>query len=247
MKFGICTSPAHAPAAKAVGWDCVEVQVKDLMTDAARTCVLPIPAANVLVPGDIKITGPDADIARLGRHMREVCDRARELKLKFLVFGSGGARNVPDGFDRKRAEAQILEFSRLCAETAAKAGVTIVLEPLNRGECNIINSVAEALGYVKKINHKNFRCLVDSYHWWLEDESLANVAQAMAFVSHVHVADKEGRFAPGESKQADYVPLFRVLKQGGFDGHISVEANSFDIAARGSQVLTFLKQQWKDA
>src|SRR4051812_38870897 len=148
MKFGICTSPANAPAAKSAGWDYVEVTVKDLMTDSAKTCALPIAAANVLVPPEMRITGPDADIARLGRHLREVCDRANELGLKYLVFGSGGARNVPEGFDRKRAEAQILEFSRLAAETGAKAGITIVLEPLHRGECNIINTVAEAMGYV---------------------------------------------------------------------------------------------------
>jgi sugar phosphate isomerase/epimerase len=247
MKFGICTTPANASAAKSAGWDYVEVMVKDLMSDAALSSALPITAANVLIPGDMKITGHDVDMPKLGRHMRDVCDRAKKVGLKFLVFGSGGARNVPDGFDRKHAESQILEFSRLAAETAAKSGVTIVLEPLNRGECNIINSVAEAMVLVRKINHHHFRCLVDSYHWWLEDEPLGNVDDAMQWIAHVHVADKEGRVAPGESKEADYVPLFRVLKQGGYDGQISVEAMDFDIAARGSQVLTYLKQQWKDS
>src|SRR5207248_659966 len=108
---------------------------------------LPIPAANSLVPASLKITGPTADLDALKKYMTTVLSRAQRLGIKTLVFGSGGARNVPDRFDREKAGKQIEDFVRASADIAAQHGVTLVAEPLNRGECNIINTVAEAMRY----------------------------------------------------------------------------------------------------
>ena len=80
-------------------------------------------------------------------------------------------------------------------------------------------------------------------------DGLENVASAVRWIKHVHVADKEGRVPPGESGTADYRPLFRILKAGGYDSLISVEANfpEPDIRAKGAKVLDFLKRQWQEA
>ena len=56
-----------------------------------------------------------------------------------------------------------------------------------------------------------------------------------------------GRTAPGESGQSDYRPFFRVLKNGDYDGLISVEAKDFDVASSGRKVLEFLRKQWNEA
>jgi sugar phosphate isomerase/epimerase len=259
MEFGICTSIDNAPAARAAGWDYVEEGVQALLQGLtadeqwqglakAKASALPAPAANLLVPASLKITGPDADLdGKLRPYLERVTRRANQVGMQILVFGSGGARNVPDGFDRDRAKQQIIDFARVAAELAGREGVTIVAEPLNRGECNVINSVAEAMEYVRAVDHPNFRCLVDSYHLWLEDEPLENVAAAMPWIAHVHVADKDGRVAPGESGSADYRPLFGVLRRGGYRGRISVEASNFDVAAAGQRVLRYLKDQWSAA
>jgi sugar phosphate isomerase/epimerase len=256
MKFGICTSLDNAPAAKAAGWDYVEESVQALLQGEvadekwggekkAKSSPLPVTAANMLVPASMKITGPDVHLGPMLEYLSRVIKRAKKVGIKTLVFGSGGARNAPKGLDPTRAQEQILAFARIAADVAKHAGVMIVLEPLNKGECNIINTVAEARWYVKKIDHPNFRLLVDSYHLWVENEPLENVAEAMPWIAHVHVADKDGRTAPGESGKADYRPLFHVLKSGGYDGGMSVEATSFDIPGRGAAVLQYLKDQWK--
>src|SRR4051812_33956938 len=259
MQFGICTSIDHAPAAKAAGWDYIEESVQALLeglvpdaqwTGAAKVkrSALPVLTANLLVPAALKITGPDADMeGTLRPYIATAARRAKQVGIETLVFGSGGARNVPEGFDRGRAFQQLVAFARMAGEEAARAGVTIVVEPLNRGECNVINSVAEAMEIVRAANHRNFRCLVDSYHLWVENEPLENVKDAMEHIAHVHVADKDGRVAPGESGTADYVPLFRVLHKGGYRGRISVEATNFDIPTAAPRVLNFLKQQWSAA
>ena len=175
-----------------------------------------------------------------------VIRRARRVGIRMIVFGSGAARNVPDGFDRPTAVQQITEFARNAAQIAAEQGITIVAEHLNRGECNIMNTVAEAMEYVKAVDHPNFQCLVDTYHLWLEDEPLENVRAAMPWIKHVHLADKDGRVAPGLSNKSDYRKFFGVLKQGNYDGLISFEGTAMpDFAVTAPRVLAYLNNQWK--
>jgi len=154
---------------------------------------------------------------------------------------------VPEGCDRDQAKAQIIEFLKMVAPMAQEQGITIVIEHLNRKECNIINSLDEAMTYVREVNHPNVQCLVDSYHFWMENEPLASIASAGGAIKHVHVADKDGRVAPGLSGTADYGPFFTELKRAGYNGPISVEATGFDIAKDAGRVLEFLKEQWNKA
>ena len=256
MRFGICTPLENAAAVKAAGWEFVEESVQGLFQGLqaswaglirTTTCPLSIPSANMLVPAVLKITGPEADLNRLKEYMTRVLERAAQTGTKMLVFGSGGARNVPDGFDRDKAKQQIIDFVKMFAPIAQKNGITVVAEPLNKGECNIINTVSEAMEYVKAVDHPNFKCLVDSYHLWLENEPVANVAENMSWIKHVHLADKDGRVAPGLSGTADYRPLFKALKAGKYEGMISVEALNFDIEKEGKGVLEFVKKQWSEA
>jgi sugar phosphate isomerase/epimerase len=256
MQFGICTSIANAAAVKSAGWDYVEDNVQNLLQGMApddqwkapAPAVLPVLAANVLLPGTLKVTGPTVDVALQKKYMTTVLRRAKQVGITKLVFGSGVARNIPDGFDHETASKQIVEFSKMIADLAAEQGVLIVLEPLNKGECNVINSVAEGMRYVKAVDKPAFACLVDSYHFWLEDEPLENLRRAMPVIRHVHLADKDGRVAPGLSGKADYRPFFRVLKNAGYDELMSFEGTNMpDFETTAPKVLEFVKKQWAEA
>ncbi len=253
MNFGVCTKIENGTLAKSMGWDYVEENVQSVLkgqsadwsTPAAGA--LPSIAANSMVPGSVPIVGPNVSREALESYMTNVLTRGPKLGITTIVFGSGGARNVPEGFDRNKAVDQINDFLALIAPIAQKNGVTIVIEPLNKGECNIINSVGEAMTYVKRINHPNIQCLVDSYHFWLESEPLSNLEAAMPWIKHVHVADKEGRVPPGESGKEDYIPFFKVIKQGGYNLACSVECSGWNFDKHGTKVLAFLKDNWNKA
>ena len=261
-QFGIVTNIDHSPVVKAAGWDFVEELVQNILCahvpddewqGPARLAraVLPMPAANAMLPAALKVCGPDADLAQLRDYMSIVLRRARELGMRTLVFGSGAARSVPPGFDRDVARQQIVDYARMSADLAGNARILLVFEPLNRGECNIINSVAEAMAYVRELRHPHFLCLVDSYHLWLENEPLDHVRSAMPWVRHVHLADTLGRAPSGETGGNDYVSFFRVLKEAGYDGPIAVESLGFStvagIESAGPRVLRFLKSSWESA
>ena len=253
MEFGICGSIAQAPAAKSGGWDYVEENVQALLRgqEPAWTppapAALPVPAANSMVPASLKIVGPDARHEPLIEYMGRMLPRAKQAGIGRIVFGSGAARMVPDGWDRQIAVSQIAAFLTSIAPIAQANDITLVIEPLQRGETNIINTVAEAMTYVRKIDHPNIRCLVDSYHMWLEGEPLEHVEDAMPWIEHVHVADKDGRVAPNESGKSDYKPFFAMLKRAGYDKRISVECAGLDLSTNGRRVLSFLKDTWANA
>ena len=258
VKFGICTDLSKAATIKAMGWDFIEVNAQQFFQGLAsddtfigledlKSAALPVAAANCLVPGDLKLVGAVVDWAKLEEYIERVCARAGEAGVGVLVLGSGAARRVPDGFAPDQARSQIIRFCKMAALAAARHHVVVVLEPLNRRECNIVNTVAEALSYVQSVNHPHFQCLLDTYHFWMENESVDHVGTAAPWIQHVHVADLQGRVAPGRSGQADYRPLFGILKEAGYRGRISVEASFEDVADTGAAVLAFLKQQWREA
>ncbi|MCL2641377.1 MAG: sugar phosphate isomerase/epimerase [Phycisphaerales bacterium] len=233
MRLGICAKITDGAMLKEAGWDYVEEQVvrflrgEDEQWEVPARGVLPVEAGNLMLPPTIKVVGDAVDSAKIKVYMARVMERAQAVGMKTIVFGSGGARRVPEGFSREKAKGQILDFARMIAELAERHGVTVALEHLQQTECNILTSVAEATEYVREVGHGHFRQLVDSYHLWQEKESLESVKSAIPFLSHVHVADVGSRCAPGQGvEQATgmYREFFRVLKAGGYDGRISVEA-----------------------
>ncbi len=262
MKFGVCAAVESADLLKVAGWDFVEEHIQNFLEPLKaddqwrgmarkRSCTLPAPVANSLVPPQLKITGPAADLGALKAYMETAIRRAQAAGMDTLVFGSGAARTVPAGFDRAAARQQILDFLKMSVEIAQRHRVVLVAEHLNKGECNIINTVAEAMEYVKAIDHPNLQCLADSYHLWLENEPLANVAAAMPWMRHAHISEKSRR-APGQSGEGteQYREFFRVLKDAGYDRTICVEALWLpEMKAEGeaAKVLAFVKEQWAAA
>jgi sugar phosphate isomerase/epimerase len=251
MLLGICGGPEIAPVVKAGGYDYLEINVSSHLIGEApdddfapilkqiRTCGLPCLAANVFVPGHLKITGPEVDFPRLTRYIQTVMVRAEQVGLQAIVFGSGGARKIPDGFERAQATEQLIAFGRMVAPLAAQHGVNIAVEPLNRGETNVLNSVAEGLQYVKDVNHPAFRLLVDAYHWAKENEPTSDIVSAGPWLEHAHIATYAKRQTPG-AETCDFAPFFQALKDAGYDKRLSIEGGWADMAAQAGPAREIL-------
>lgn len=260
MRFGVCASLEHLPVLAAAGYDYIESSVAPMLKpEQPEGNVMPglqasldgqalTPEAfNVFLPGDLKVTGPDVDPARQERYLASAFSRVAALGGSIVVFGSGGSRNVPDGFSRADAERQITDFLRLAAPLAAAQNVTVVIEPLNTGECNIINSVAEGMNYVRAVNHPNIQVLSDLYHVALEGQSFEETRAAGTSLRHVHVAGAEGRRAPN-AEDVDYLAAyFRVLKEMNYAGRVSVEGGWKDLPSQAAETLDVLRRAWERA
>ena len=252
MLFGICGGPEIAPTARAAGYDYIELSTQTHLVGEAdetvfqpilaqiRQCGLPCLASNVFVPAHLKITGPEVDFDHLTQYVSIVLERAERAGIKSIVFGSGGARRIPDGFDRERASDQLIAFGRMLAPVAASHGVTIAVEPLNTGETNVLTSVREGLQYVKEVNHPAFRLLVDAYHWAKEQEPTADIVAAGPWLAHAHIATYANRLPPG-AEVCDFAAFFSALKQGGYDLRLSIEAGWQDLSTQAAPAHKLLE------
>jgi len=252
FRYGVCAGVDASPALIAAGYDYIELAVgtvkpkerdwDGLATLRARTVEagLPCDAWNCLLPGELKVTGPDVDLQAAADYIDLAFIRIEKLGGRVIVFGSGGARRVPEGWPREEAEAQLRAFLRLAASHAADHNLGIAIEPLRFEECNIINTVAEGLEYVRAVQSCRLQVLVDYYHLTSVGESLDALKQAGNFLVHVHLAAPGSRKAPG-LEEHDFVPLMRALKEIDYKGRISIEGGWNDLAAEAARALEVLK------
>jgi sugar phosphate isomerase/epimerase len=255
VKVGYCTSLKNADAAKAAGFDYIEVSatevagLSDADFDAAlahlKQAGIATPSANLFVPQSIKVVGPDIDPVQQTAHVGKVMSRLSKMGVEILVFGSGGARRVPDGFSKDEAFRQLTDFSRRAAEEARPYNITVTIEALRHEETNIINTSAEGLALVNAVNHPNFQLMIDFYHLASEHEDPAIVIKGKDHLRHLHVANPQGRVFPQKWEEFDYAPFFANLKAIGYDKRISMEGSTTDLQAQGPVTVALLRKAFE--
>lgn len=252
MKYGVCATPEDTPALAKAGFEYLELNTQVFLKpeedeaafrpqfERIQKSLLPCRAANVFMPAHLKIVGPQVDWAAISRYVETACTWAQRVGVETIVFGSGGARAIPEGFDRQRAQAQLLDFGRMLGDTAGRYGVIIAVEPLNRGETNVWNTTRECADYVREVNHPHVRLLVDAYHWALEQDSAEEIVAAGPLLRHTHIATYKARVAPG-AEPCDFGPFFRALKAAGYDGRMSIEGAWADLPGQAAGALAELR------
>jgi sugar phosphate isomerase/epimerase len=237
----------------AAGFDYVEWPLREIaaldegaygrLREHARTLPLTPEAYNVMLPGAIKVTGPDADLVALERYLQAAYARAAELGGRVAVFGSGGSRNVPEGWGREDAALQLEEACRVAGDVAARHGLIIAVEPLSARESNLVNTVEEGAALVRRVDHPAVRVLSDLYHVAAGGESFEGTVSAGPLLAHVHVATPKDRAMPLPGCGGDVLArYFRALKAAGYDGRVSVEGGwSPEEAAAGA---AYLRETW---
>lgn len=243
MKIGVCGGPGVAAEAARAGFDYFEWSVQTFLQPQAdraaflraleqvRAAPLPCEVCNCLLPASLKVVGPQVDLPALERYVAVACERAAEAGVAIIVFGSGGARMVPEDFERGQAGEQLAAFLRLAALPAQRHGVTIVVEPLRRAECNIYNTVSECAAAVRAAQSPAIRLLADSYHWAQNGETADDIVAAAPLLRHLHVATAANRRAPGAEPCPALDTFLATVRRIDYRGRISFEGKLGDAAA----------------
>jgi D-psicose/D-tagatose/L-ribulose 3-epimerase len=261
MRYGCCAAMAvpeaelcgveAAALLKSLGYDYIELSVSSLMSlsggqfssvvrrlgDAELSCE----ACNFFFPPTIRLTGEAAGRREAMSYVQEAFERLSALQTEIVVFGSAGARNMPDGFPQNRAWGQLAELLRGIGDLAGDYGITVAIEPLNRGESNIINTLEAAFSLAREVDHNGIRLLADYYHWRLEDESPDIITKVSGSIAHAHFAEVEGRRFPRESRDS-YRVFFRHLLGAGYDVRMSVEAKTDSLERDAKAALRLFKE-----
>ena len=256
LRFGCCGSminPATDPVGIEIveelasqGFDYIELSLRDLaaLPEPALTALVARVRATGLIcevcnnffPPEIRLTGRAANFPAALRYARHALAVAARLGVSVVVFGSAGARNVPARFSHAEAWTQLRSLLMALGPLAQLEGITLAIEHLQRGESNILNTVAESWRMEQEVAHPNVRLLVDSYHLLQENEDPAILTRAVSAIAHVHVARGRDRVFPDEPDAA-LSAFFAALVAGGYDGRCSIEANTRNFSAEAPRAL----------
>lgn len=250
MRFGCCVSRVdQLPAVRQAELDYLEVSVAGLVMAGGRgeserlgeglRSGPPVLAANVFLPQSVHLVGPEAGGDDLLAYVREATRRLQSLGVRLLVFGSGGPRRIPEGYDRRRGEDELAGFCRRAAAIAREAGLTLVLEPLRRAESNVWNSLGEVAAFIRAHELEGVRLLADLYHMQEDGDPLAAVTEHADLLAHAHVAGP-GRTPPRAGPELD--GFLRRVGAAGPDLTCSIECRWNDLAAELPAALHTLRQ-----
>ncbi len=263
MKFGCCVGMEidKIMVLQEAGYDYIELPVvglnpekitnaefKELKKEILSPGLKP-EVFNNFLPGDLKVTGPEVSSLRLTSYVETALERVAELGGEIVVFGSGKAREIPDGFSADEANSQIIEFCQFLAKEARKNEITVAIEPLNSRATNTVNTLLEGLKLVREVKQPEIKLLVDLFHLTEEDEPFDDIYQAQSELVHVHIPVPDIEGVNPYPKRFLHKKFFQYLKQIDYQGRITVEDNGGrfnNFATQVRQVHEYITKIWEE-
>jgi len=163
-----------------------------------------------------------AQADRLRRALDEGLETARRLGVRRMNAMAG---NLLPGVPEAIQHETIVENLRKAAPAAASAGVTILVEALNRFDNPryALTTSAAALEVLRRVNQPNVRFQYDCFHMQrMEGNLTETVTKNLAWIGHVQVADVPGRHEPGTG-EINFPFFFRALAGAGYSGAVGLE------------------------
>ncbi len=214
---------------KDLGYDGVELAVRDpelldieYISSLTSAVGLPVPAVGTgqaYGEDGLSFTDPDKKIRqraidRIKSHIKFAAS-FNAVVIIGLIRGK-----VDDQLNESRAGDYLTEALRECADT--NSDINMVIEPINRYETDIINTVESGLKLIEKVGKENIGLLLDTFHMNIEEPSITeSIKTARDRLFHFHIADSN-RWYPGAG-HTDFKTILETLDSVGYRNFVSAE------------------------
>jgi sugar phosphate isomerase/epimerase len=163
---------------------------------------------------------------------RSVRGQARDFISKMMVLGSDFQASVIIGSmkgsvsreeDRGVVADRLVRQLHKLVEKAVQLDTQILLEPLNRYETNLVNTLEEGATIIEQVGSSRLRLLADLFHMNIEEESIWRAFRRTGpQLGYVHFVDSNRRAAG--LGHLDFSEFQSVLSEIGYEGFLSAEA-----------------------
>jgi len=219
--------PEAFASAAAIGFDAVEL----FLPDPDFVSVHEVKTLAATYGLAIAAIGTGAGMIRHGLSITDTSAAARGEAIAFVQSmidfgGKLGAPAILGSMQGKGANGDARELLaaglRRCSDHAAKHGVPLIYEPLNRYETGLFNRLGDAARFLEEHHLGNIVLLADLFHMNIEERDLAGaIRETGKHIGHVHYADSN-RLAMGFGHtSADQV--IAALREIGYSGYLSAE------------------------
>jgi D-psicose/D-tagatose/L-ribulose 3-epimerase len=215
------------------GFDTVEICVEDptRLSGAAVARAAADAGLEVLVCGafgpsrDVSHADPDVRAGAIA-YLRTCVDIAQEVGSPLVagpMYSATGRAELLDPDDRAPLRERAVEALQTVAAYAAERDVTLAIEPLNRFETDLVNTVEQGVALCADIGGPNVGLLLDTFHMNIEEKDIgAAIRSAGTYLRHFHACEND-RGAPGSGHIA-WPEVFAALADAGFDDTIVIES-----------------------
>lgn len=159
---------------------------------------------------DISSKGPD--VRKKGiEFMKEYTSWAHDLGARIIggpLYSELGKKRYLSDKERKAEWDRSADSLKSIGDDAAKKGVVIALEPINRFEIDMMNTAEQAFQMCEQVNHPSIKMMLDTFHMNIEDKKIGDAIRASKkHLVHLHTCSNN-RGIPGD----DHIPWAEVNK-----------------------------------
>jgi len=153
------------------------------------------------------------------KRIYEHINLASALESKVII---GLIRGNLGGGNFNRSIQKFRDSLNRCLSFAEKQKVTLLIEPINRYECNFLNTISQTVSLIRDYKSPRLKLLVDSFHMNIEEQDMCEgILSASSLIEHVHFADSN-RLYPGMG-HINFKDLIKTFKKIGYKEFISGE------------------------
>lgn len=184
----------------------------------------------------LHLTSPDATVReRTADYLAALAEATRDFGGTLMVLGSPKQRSRLSGVTADRAFAFAVDVLGQAMPRIESCGVSLCLEPLTPAETDFINTAAEGVQLIDAVGHPNLVLHLDVKAMSSEPAPVPDIIRAyIVRTGHFHANDPN-RLGPGMG-DVDFVPIFRALRDAGYNRWISVEP--FDYSPGAETIAT---------
>jgi sugar phosphate isomerase/epimerase len=214
---------------KMYGYDGIELAVRDpnlldlnQLNSVLKKNNLPVPAigtGQAYGEEGLSLTHPDEQIRRKAiERIKSQIKFAEQYNAVVIIGLVRGKKETDLSFER--VEDLLIESLNECA--SSNENIKIAIEPINRYETNLINTVNSGLLLLEKLHKDNVGLLLDTFHMNIEEPSIIeSIRNAKEKLFHFHIADSN-RWYPGAG-HIDFKIILETLGEINYSGFVSAE------------------------
>lgn len=223
-----------------MGFDFVELPVEDPAHYSASELRPVLERLNLgvvlctAVVGDRDLSAEDPTIReKTLTYFNDCLELAQQLECDCVagpLYAPVNKPRLPSQALREAEWQRSAESLARLSRTAGERGVRLGLEPINRFETDMVNTVEDALAMLDAVGSPHLGIALDSFHMNIEETDFCRAVQATGEkLVHMQVSDSH-RGVPGDGN-SDWDGLRAGLRDIGYDGKLSIE--SFTPEAQG--------------
>ncbi len=167
------------------------------------------------------LSSPDDSVRARAVETLQGCARVAAQFSAVVVIGQmqGFLSDEPR---RAVAEKRIEDCLKRVAETAEKAGSTLVIEPVNHLQAGFHNSLSDVMALAARIGSPRMKPMLDSFHMNIEEKSMTEPIQRVGGeLAHFHLCESNGSFLG--SGHLDFKEIFAALDAIGYSKYVSLK------------------------